>query len=408
MTSSDTATAATDKAGLGRDAVDAGAAPPARLLVIDDHVPNVDRGTGEPRMGRLLESLARHWTRVQVTFLARDEARAEQYAPAFEALGIEVVYAMPSWPDWFAARRGQFDAVLVSRPHNFEWIRPWVDKTQPQAVRMFDAESLFVRRLERTLPYVDAPARPVVRAQLDRDRGLEANGIGWADVVLAVSDDAANVARAIAPGTPTVIVRHAVDQPDRVPPFGEREGMVFYGGFVAGPGGPNEDAAIVAVEQVLPLIRPHVSDTFRIIGADPTEAVRSLASDEVEVVGLVPDPGEWLQRARVHLSPLRFGAGLKLRFVDTMAAGLPFVTSTIGAEDLGLSDALASVLVADGVAEQAKLAIRLATDESLWTDVSEQLRALARARYSFEAFDASVLEAMLHAGLPPDRLRSPP
>jgi glycosyltransferase involved in cell wall biosynthesis len=380
-------------------------APPiGELLVVDDHVPNIDRGSGEPRMGCLLDALAHGWSRVAITFVARDEARAEQYAPAFRARGIEVVYAEPDWPAWFASRRGRYDAVLVSRPHNLAWVRPMLDATQGRAVRIFDAESLFFRRIERTIPYLDATQRPVFRAELDIQRAQEANGIGWADIVLAVSDDAANVARAIAPDTPAVVVRHAVPFPESVPGHADRQGMVFFGGFAAGPGGPNEDAVVVAVQEVMPHVWAQAPGAFQIVGADPTPVVQALASDDVTVVGLVPDPGEWLQRARVHVSPLRFGAGLKLRFVDTMAAGLPFVTTTIGAEDLGLSPALTSLLVSDDPAELAELAVRLDRDEALWTDVSEQLRALARDRYSFETFRASVRVAMLLAGFPPDRL----
>jgi glycosyltransferase involved in cell wall biosynthesis len=382
----------------------AGDACIGELLVIDDHVPNIDRGSGEPRMGCLLDALADGWSRVRTTFVARDESRAEQYAPAFRARGIEVVYAEPDWPAWFASRRGRYDAVLVSRPHNLAWVRPMLDATQGRAVRIFDAESLFFRRIERTIPYLDATQRPVFRAELDIQRAQEANGIGWADVVLAVSDDAAHVARAIAPDTPTVLVRHAVPFPDAVPGYADREGMVFFGGFAAGPGGPNEDAVVVAVRDVMPHVWAHAPGAFQVIGADPTPVVQALASDDVAIVGLVPDPGEWLQRARVHVSPLRFGAGLKLRFVDTMAAGLPFVTTTIGAEDLGLSPELTRLLVADEMAELAELARRLDGDASLWTDVSAQLRAIARARYSFAAFGASVHDAMLRVGLPPDRL----
>jgi len=158
------------------------------------------------------------------------------------------------------------------------------------------------------------------------------------------------------------------------------------------------------VREVMPHVWAHAPGAFQVVGADPTPVVRALASDDVIIVGLVPDPGEWLQRARVHVSPLRFGAGLKLRFVDTMAAGLPFVTTTIGAEDLGLSPELTRLLVADGMVELAELALRLDRDEALWTDVSAQLRAIARDRYSFAAFGASVHDAMLHAGFPPDRL----
>src|SRR3954451_16234477 len=110
----------------------------------------------------------------------------------------------------------------------------------------------------------------------------------------------------------------------------------------------------------------------------------------MRVVGPVDDQIEALERYRVHLSPLRYGAGLKLRFLDTMAAGLPFVTTTVGAEDLGLDAELRHLLVADrpaGLAEQGR---RLLTDGSRWAEASERLRRLAGARYARPSFDRAV------------------
>ena len=74
--------------------------------------------------------------------------------------------------------------------------------------------------------------------------------------------------------------------------------------------------------------------------------MRELQGPHVEVVGFVPDPAERLSAARVHVHPLRYGAGIKLKLIDTMAAGLPFVTTPIGAEGLGLGE-LEKVVVAE-------------------------------------------------------------
>ena len=102
----------------------------------------------------------------------------------------------------------------------------------------------------------------------------------------------------------------------------------------------------------------HPELVLDIVGANPTPRVRELQAPRVEVVGFVPDPFERLTRARVHVHPLRFGAGIKLKLIDTMAAGLPFVTTPIGAEGLGLGE-LEDALVAEDVEGLARLALQL-------------------------------------------------
>src|SRR5262249_13582731 len=121
------------------------------------------------------------------------------------------------------------------------------------------------------------------------------------------------------------------------PGFATRRDLVFFGGFLAGEGSPNEDAVVYLVEEVMPRLWKHEPALkLHVVGADPTSAVRSLDGGLVHVVGHVDDPRPWLDRTLVHVAPMRFGSGLKLRLVETMAAGQPLVTSSVGAEGLGL------------------------------------------------------------------------
>ena len=382
--------------------------PPERLLVVDDRVPNRDRGSGDPRMALLLRELRTCWPEMAVTFLARDATRARHYGVDLADRGIEVVWGVADLQTWFRSRRGLYSTVLVSRPVNFVLMADLIDETQPQALRVYDAESLFFRRLEQQLVVATEADRDAWQLELKRTRLDEVAAMCWADVVLAVSDDTAEVARSIAPAKPVFVIGHGVDLHRRVPDFDERRDAIFYGGFMAGPGGPNEDAVVIAVDEVLPALRRMVPDVeLRIVGADPTPTVEALASAYVDVVGQVTEPWQQLSRARVHLSPLRFGAGLKLRFVDTMAAGLPFVTTSVGAQDLGLDERLTRLLVHDHPRRQAELAADLYEDRALWTEVSQSLHALATARFSPEAFRESLLVAGVDMGfVPPAPLRT--
>src|SRR5204862_7107606 len=128
-----------------------------------------------------------------------------------------------------------------------------------------------------------------------------------------------------------------------------------YGGFLAGSASPNLDALTYLVREVLPLFwERHPDVMLDVIGADMDDAVRALEGPRVRIVGYVEDPVGWLSRARLHVNPMRFGAGVKLKFLDSMAAGLPFVTTTVGAEGIPLGD-LEPALVSEDPAGLARL-----------------------------------------------------
>ena len=137
-----------------------------------------------------------------------------------------------------------------------------------------------------------------------------------------------------------------------------------------------------------------------IIGADPTPAVRNLDGDNISVRGYVNDPTDVLTRARVLVVPMRVGAGVKLRLIDAMAAGLPFVTTTIGAEGLPLAD-LRPLIVADAPIDIPRRALTLYRDRDLWTQVQCTLRDLAATRYSTRALRRELVEAMMAVGFAP-------
>src|SRR5262249_43374126 len=148
------------------------------------------------------------------------------------------------------------------------------------------------------------------------------------------------------------------------------------------PGSPNEDAALYLVRQIMPVIwKEDPSIRLVIIGADPTPDILRLDGPGVSVLGYVSDPIHALSRMRGHVAPIRAGAGIKLRLIDSMAAGLPFVTTTIGAEGLPLG-AIRPAIVADSPVEVARRALALYRDRDLWTEVQRTLREIAATHYS--------------------------
>jgi GT2 family glycosyltransferase len=373
-----------------------------RVLLIDDRVPQADRGRGDPRTMAVVDAWRLADPNARVTFYAYSPERAEEYAPALQAKGIEVVWGVTDARRWSAERAGLYDVVVVFRPHNFAQVGLTISQSQPQAVRVYDSEALFYRRpgqyFETALTSGER-RRLAIEARHLRDQ--EEHAFNWADVAVCVSEEEARWARGIAPGTSVHVACYPADLPGEVPGLDGREGLAFFGGFDNTPRTPNEFAVLELVDDVLPeLSRRHPGLLLRVIGADPSPAVRALARNDIEVLGKVPDPGVWLSKARLHVVPMRYGAGVKIKFVDSMAAGLPFVTTPVGGEGLHLGW-MARHLVGESPAEIVELCHRMLTDDVLWTEIQQALVEVCRTKFSVAAFRAEMEGVIVDCGALP-------
>jgi O-antigen biosynthesis protein len=373
-----------------------------RILVIDDRVPHFDRGSGDTRMSKFLGDLAALWPDGRITLAAADGTRAERYAPPLLAQGIEVVCPPVDWREWFNLRRFHYSVVIVSRALNFERFGDLLRETQPQALVVFDIEALSHRLFESMAKTVSDPERvQLARTEAARMRALEFRAIQNVDAIFCVSAEERRVAAEIAPDTPSFLLPGSAHVLERPPGFADRADLVFYGGFLAGPGSPNEDALLHLVDEVLSYVHARLPDiVLHVVGADPTPAVQALHGNGIDVIGYVEDPYDWLTRARLHVHPIRFGAGIKNKLLDTIGAGLPFVTTASGAEGMQLGE-LAPMLVADEPEAFAERVVALYTDEERWTRVQSDLLALARERFSRRASRRALVEAMSHLGVAP-------
>ena len=83
------------------------------------------------------------------------------------------------------------------------------------------------------------------------------------------------------------------------------------------------------------------------------------------IAGFIPDVTPKYNDARLSISPLRYGAGVKGKVNLAMQYGVPVVATTISVEGMYLSDG-ENVLVADEPEAFADAIIRLHSDEALW------------------------------------------
>jgi glycosyltransferase involved in cell wall biosynthesis len=101
---------------------------------------------------------------------------------------------------------------------------------------------------------------------------------------------------------------------------------------------PNIEAATHFVERIWPAVRERLpGTTLTIAGSDPAEAVRALDRVEgVTVTGTVPDVRPFYRDALAAIVPLRTGGGTRLKILEAMAAGVPVISTRMGAEGLSV------------------------------------------------------------------------
>ncbi len=104
---------------------------------------------------------------------------------------------------------------------------------------------------------------------------------------------------------------------------------------------PNIDGMRWFVSEVLPLIRERRPEcSLSIAGRKPAAEILALAARDpgIQVTGTVPDVRPYLWGSAVSVVPLRIGGGTRLKIYEAMAAGIPVVSTTVGAEGLDIRE----------------------------------------------------------------------
>ena len=106
--------------------------------------------------------------------------------------------------------------------------------------------------------------------------------------------------------------------------FDERFGVAYVAGWLAGSGSPNADGLHWFVANVLPLVRLSIPWVrVHVTGANPPADLLELADPNLRFEGLVTDLPALYDRTRVVISPIRFGAGVKVKTVQASAIRSP-------------------------------------------------------------------------------------
>lgn len=357
------------------------------ILVVDHHIPQPDRDAGSRSMWCILRALVKMG--LVVKFWPHDQAYDPQYTHLLQQAGIEVVAGDTDgagFPAWLAANARDLDYVMLSRPT----VAPEFLRCLRKASRariLFYGHDLHYARL--TQEY-ELTGSITARHEAEAFRKLEQSLWREADVVYYPSSSETEIVLAVAPGVraytmPLYFFDNALPV---IGPHG-RHGILFVAGFDRPP---NVDAAKWLVRTIMPRLRAVTSASIPLwlVGSNPTDEVKMLAGEDVEVTGYVTD-GQLLKfyaSARVAVVPLRMGAGMKGKVIEALHYGIPLVTTPVGAQGLDGLESIVTVSNDEGVLAQSIL--DLLQDDEAWLKVSREQQAYMEGRFSIGAMQQAL------------------
>ena len=150
---------------------------------------------------------------------------------------------------------------------------------------------------------------------------------------------------------------------------------------------PNIDGVRWFVDEVLPRVRARRPDcTLTIAGRKPTNAITELAARDprILVTGGVPDIRPYVWGAAVSIVPLRIGGGTRLKIYESMAARVPVVSTSIGAEGLAIHPPN-DIRIADTAEEFAAQCLDLLENPQQRSAIADAAWTMVAERFSWES-----------------------
>jgi glycosyltransferase involved in cell wall biosynthesis len=370
-----------------------------KLLVIGYVWPEPNSSAAGARMLQLLSCFQNDGYEITYASPAQNSDHAVNL-PDLNIKPVNIEINSTSFDDF--VKELQPSAVLFDRfmmEEQFAWR---IEKYCPNALRVLDTEDLHCLRLARqkmAKANIDAIISEVDNQHLYSDQAKrEIAAILRCDLTVMISEYEMTFLqeRFAVPKNILAYIPFMLDAPKQADfkAFEERQHFVSIGNFRHEP---NWDAVLCLKKHIWPLIRKKLPKAeLHVYGAYPPKKASQLHNEKQGflVKGWVEDAQKMLNEARVLLAPLRFGAGLKGKFLDAAQCGLPSVTTSIGSEGLFGEDKnqqLNTLLSHDDFIDFSEAAAKLYENEPLWGSLQNNCQGFIEQRFDRKKYVRQLL-----------------
>lgn len=320
--------------------------------------------------GQLKPRTMRHWAEsmlrgIPLSVWRNDVAKLSQLVDRHGGTAYDAVY-VDHWLMWPVSERFHAKSRRLLNLHN--------------------AEHLIFQRAAETYRGI---LKPLLRLEASRVRRYLRHIGLKADAVHSISE--ADRQELIAIGIPASRITSILPCVDvGAGTAGRPGGRVLFAGTLTWA--PNAEGLDWFLRDVLPDLA--IAEPLQVVGGEPLPAWRQLpAAGKVEFLGRVPSVEPLYVEAGVMIAPVFSGSGIKLKIVNSLARGLPVVTTACGIEGFppGWEGA---IRVSDEPAAFGRAVREIIEDAEGWAVASRQAKQYAARHFSSEAAQSKLEECL--------------
>lgn len=149
----------------------------------------------------------------------------------------------------------------------------------------------------------------------------------------------------------------------------------------------NIEAAEILIKEIFPLVKNKVPGaSLLIVGQHTPDKIKNMARQDIKIQTVREEDVESIRSAyksaTIFVSPMKGPGGTRLKNLAAMASMLPVVTTSIGAQGIGVKDGV-EVYIRNGVRDMAEGAVELLLSPQKSQKLADNARRLAEREYGW-------------------------
>ena len=277
-----------------------------------------------------------------------------------------------------------YQAVQMESIHLFRYFET-IQQARNRPAVVLDWHNIEAELMQRYAESTTNPAKKLIATRTaDLLKKLEDKALSSFAAHAVVSQREKEKLLERAPNARIEVIPNGVDTAafagENAPEPGTRRTLLFVGSMDYHA---NSDAVVWFCRHTWPQIADQFPEMdFKIVGRNPPASVQALAGSRISVTGTVADVRPFYRQAFAVIVPLRVGGGTRLKILEAMAAGVPVISTRLGAEGLAVEHGR-HILLADTATEMANAIGLLLRQPDLALDMCAAARKLVQTEYDW-------------------------
>jgi glycosyltransferase involved in cell wall biosynthesis len=155
---------------------------------------------------------------------------------------------------------------------------------------------------------------------------------------------------------------------------------------------PNQEGLVWFIENVWnKFLHPSHPYAFSVAGRNAPDRLKNyLSKQPVSFLGEVDDAIQYMRSGGVMVVPVLSGGGIRIRIIEAMAMGIPVVSTSLGAEGIGVTDG-SDIMIADDPEIFSEAIVKLLENQSFFTNIGKNARSFIEEKMSENKLTAELL-----------------